>query len=235
MKKEIEHALPQVEQRPIENFCIEDRCCPERFPTPTFPSPTNCLPFESFEQMEKEIKAANELLLDLALEDRPPEEIFRKVFAGLEGLKVIVIMNEGKTITGKVMTVGFDFVVLLDGKVEIILPYRQIDMVKPCGRFAEPTTEPSLLNIDSCLRKDIAFCFGEIVASSPELLQRFFKIRLTIYLLLLDAKIIEITLDNTVIEGLVMDVDKETIIIESDQELKIIPIEKITMIKNFQV
>ncbi|WP_342535961.1 hypothetical protein [Sporosarcina sp. FSL K6-3508] len=229
MKKEIEHTLPQVEQKPIEDFCIDDRCCPERFP-----SPTNCLPFESFEQMEKEIKAANELLLDLALEDRPPEEIFRKVFAGLEGLKVIVIMNEGKTITGKVMTVGFDFVVLLDGKVEIILPYRQIDMVKPCGRFAEPTTEPSLLNIDSCLRRDIAFCFGEIVASSPELLQRFFKIRLTIYLLLLDAKIIEITLDNTVIEGLVMDVDKETIVIESNKKLKVIPIDKITLIKKYQ-
>jgi len=224
--------LPQVEQAPIEDFCIDERCCPERLPTPAFPSPTSCLPLETLEQLEEEIEEANQFLLDLALDDeRTSDEIFRDAFSGLEGLMVEISRKTGKVIKGKVHTVGFDFVVILDEEVEIILPYREIIKVKPSGRFAEPDDEAQLLNIDACLRRDITFHFGKVVASSPELLNVFFRMRLNIYLLLLESKNVKVSLDDTVIEGLVKKVHKETITIKSGNESNDISINNISMVK----
>ena len=92
------------------------------------------------------------------------------------------------------MTIGFDFVLLLDGKEEIIVPYREVAKIEPSGRFAEPEHVPSLIDIDGCLRRDITFSFGAIVVPHPELLHRFFKIRLNIFLLLVECKHVKIIL-----------------------------------------
>lgn len=230
-----EHELNQssieVQKQEINNFCIPKRFCPERFPSPQHPSPTDCLPPEELEKVRADIIKANELLLDLALTDnRPPDETFQKVFDGLAGLKVEITTLIGETIEGKVMTIGFNFVVLQDEQLETILPFEQIDNIKPCGRFAEPDHEQQLRDIDHCFRRDLTFHFGEVVASSPELIQIFFRISLNIYLLLLETKRIQVKVGEVSFEGLVTDVDKEIIVLKVDGESQVIPIDNILLI-----
>jgi ribosome maturation factor RimP len=224
--------LPLVEQDTIEDCCIDDSCCPDRLQSAEFPSPTGCLPEEELAELKERINAANNLLLDLALDDdRPPEETFLKVFSGLMGLQVKVEVEGGRTVEGKVHTAGHNFVVLLDEHTEVVLPYRTITKVEPCGRFAEPDHEAELREIDPCLRRDLTFNFGATVASSPELLHLFFRMRFNIYLLFLEAKTIELTQGDETIEGFVTDVNEESVVLKVKKEIQIIPMEKITMIK----
>jgi hypothetical protein len=134
-----------VPQQQEEYFHIPLRCCPDRFPSPTLPSPTDCLPPDVLEQVIEKIRDANELLLNLALDDeRPPHETYQKIFDGLAGIRVETTNLLGETIEGKVTLVGFDFVVLREVERIIILPYIEIESIKPFGRFAEPYHDPEL-------------------------------------------------------------------------------------------
>ncbi|WP_047985566.1 hypothetical protein [Ornithinibacillus californiensis] len=232
MKTVIKQELPIVDHAPVEDFCINERCCKERYPSQTYPSPTSCLPLEQLKELKAKIARANRLLLDLALDnDRTPEEIFRNAFNGLEGLMVEVDLEIGSKLLGKVDTVGFDFCVLLDEEGEVVLPYRQIIKVKPSGRYAEPDKESSQIAIESCFRRDLTYYFGEVVASSPMLIQLFFGMRFNIFLLLVEARKIEITLDGETIEGFVTDINKETIVVKVGKDIKVISFNKIAMVK----
>ena len=96
------------------------------------PFPADCLPPEVLESVIEKIRDANELLLDLALADeRPPEETFQKVFDGLVGLRVEITNQLGETIEGRVTLAGFNFVVLQEEEIVSILPYSQIETIKP--------------------------------------------------------------------------------------------------------
>ena len=220
-----------MEQEHKNDFYIPKRCCPDRFPSPQLPSPADCLPPEVLERVIEEIRDANELLLDLALADeRPPEETFQKVFDGLVGLRVEITNQLGETIEGGVTLAGFNFVVLQEEEITFILPYSQIELIKPSGRFAEPYPGPELTEIDPCLRRDLTFHFGEVVSSSPELIHLFFRIHLDIYLLTLDAKRIHVKIGGSTVEGLLTDVNKETIVLKVEAERTIIPIDDILLI-----
>lgn len=223
---------PSVARDTIDDFCIDDSCCPDKYPSLEFPSPVSCLPEEKLAELNQRINAANNLLLDLALDDdRLPEETFLKVFSGLAGLQVEVEIDGGRKLEGKVHTAGHDFVVLLDKQTEVILPYRIIAKVEPCGRFAEPGREAEFREADPCLRRDLTFNFGATVASSPELLHLFFRMRFNIYLLFLEAKTIELTLGDESVEGFVTDVNKESVVVKVKKDIQIIPMDKITMIQ----
>ena len=98
-------------------------------------------------------------------------------------MRVEITNQLGETIEGRVTLAGFNFVVLQEEEIISILPYSQIETIKPNGRFAEPYPEPELSEIDPCLRRDLTFHFGEVVSSSPELIHLFFRIHLDVYLL----------------------------------------------------
>jgi hypothetical protein len=231
MEKEHEDFNAKVTPEQKKDFYIPERCCPERFPSPQLPSPADCLPPEVLERVIEEIRDANELLLDLALaDDRPLEETFQKVFDGLIGLQVEIKNQLGETIEGRVTLAGFNFVVLQEEEMTFILPYSQIELIKPSGRFAEPFPGPELTEIDPCLRRDLTFHFGEVVSSSPELIHLFFRIQLEIYLLILESKRIQVKVDGSTLEGLLADVNKETIDLKVEGERTIIPIDKISLI-----
>ena len=233
MEQEHEDCSSSVipEQGQKNDFYIPERCCPERFPSPRLPSPVDCLPPEVLESVIEKIRDANELLLDLALADeRPPEETFQKVFDGLVGLRVEITNQLGETIEGRVTLAGFNFVVLQEEEIVSILPYSQIETIKPDGRFAEPYPGPELTEIDPCLRRDLTFHFGKVVSSSPELIHLFFRIHLDVYLLLVEAKRIQVKIDGSTVEGLLTDVNKETIVLKVVEERNIIPIDKISLI-----
>lgn len=66
-----------------DDFCIPEDCCPLRLETPKFPSPTSCLPEEQTEELERQIDATNELLLNFALSNEQPELGKMKSLEGL--------------------------------------------------------------------------------------------------------------------------------------------------------
>ena len=223
--------MRKIEKEQLNDFCIQEQCCPERFPSPKLPSPTDCLPPQVLEKVLEEIRDANELLLDLALaDDRPPEETFQKAFDGLIGLRVEITNLLSETIEGLVTLVGYNFVVLRKEEIVFILPYSQIETLKPSGRFAELYHDPGLSEIDPCFRRDLTFNFGEVNSSSPELIHLFFRIRLNVYLLTLEAKRIQVKLDDSTVEGLLVDANKETIVLKVEGERTLIPIEKVSLI-----
>ncbi|WP_017378533.1 hypothetical protein [Paenisporosarcina sp. TG-14] len=215
----------------INDFCIPKACCPDRFPSPKLPSPTDCLPPNELEKVLEEIEAANELLLDLALDsDRSINETYQKVFDGLIGIRVEITNGLGETVEGKVTLSGFDFVSLEEEESRWLYPYSQIETIKPYGRFAEPFHEPELSLIDPCFRRDLTFHFGDVVSSSPELLHLFFRISLDVYLLLYVEKHVQVKTDESTIEGILADVYKDSIALDQQGETTSIQREKISLI-----
>jgi len=224
-------SLHSVQHKHTEYFHIPHQCCSDQFPSPTYPSAADCLPTDELDQVVEKIRDANELLLNLALDDsRPPHETYQKMFDGLVGIRVEITNLLGETIEGKITLVGFDFVILREEDLTILFPFKEIDSIKPFGRYAEPYHDPELTMIDSCLRRDITFHFGEVVSSSPELIQLFFRIHLSVYLLLFQEKQILVKTDGLTLEGLLTDVNKETITLKVEEESTIFPLAMIKLI-----
>ena len=175
----------------------EEHCCPERFPSPQLPSPTDCLPPDELAKVLGHIRDTNELLLDLALSDsRSPQETYRKVFDGLTGLRVEIANHKGEKIEGVVTLVGSDFLVLREDGHTTLVPFDKIDGIQPYGKYAEPYPKSEISGMKPALHRELTFHFGEVVASSPKLIQLFFGIRLDIYLLLLEDKRVKVTIEE---------------------------------------
>ncbi|MCM3709087.1 hypothetical protein [Sporosarcina luteola] len=201
--------------------------CPETPLNPQLPSPTDNLPPELLEK----IYDANNLLLDLALsDDRSANETYQKMFDGLIGLSVEIPIRAGKPVVGRVTLAGFDFVVLQAKEGTFILPYVQIEKIKPAGRYAEPLPDPKLKDASPGCQQELTYRFGEKVASSPELIHLFFRMRLDVYLLTLESRSLQVvTLDSTFFGGL-LQVNKETICLNVDEKEIEIPMSRICLI-----
>ena len=220
-----------------DDFCIPEQRCPERIEQPQLTSPTSCMTHEQLTELEEKIREANGKLLDLGLsDDREEREVFQRAFDGLVGQRVRVILHcpslkdQNKRVkkTGRVMLVGFDFVVLRNKKhKEVIIPFHQVKRIKETGRFAEPFAEATLDEIDPCLRRMVTFQFGNTVASSPELIQLFFRLRLVNYLLLLQNKRIKVRLEDRFVTRRICNLSKETITLQSGNKQTEIPISNI--------
>lgn len=229
-----------VHSRADDNFCNDENCCPEIIPTPKFPSPSSCLPEEMQLELEGQIEEINRLLLDLALSGQQPEEARRRAFDGLVGQMVEVNLNcpafqapakkkrTPKTkrlkkkhhkvqlknkLSGCVDLVGWDFVQITNEKASFIIPSLNIKQIKKNDHDMKPVNMQSLRNIDPCFRRALTFRFGETVSSSPELIQIFFRLRFTNFLLLLLDKEIALVLEEKPVKGMIGDVSKETITI----------------------
>lgn len=209
----------------------QDQCCPDRFPSPQLPSPTDCLPPDELARVLEQIKDANELLLDLALsDDRPPQETYRKVFNGLIGVRVEIKNQQLETVEGVVTFVGYDFIILREGDYAFIFLFEKMERIEPYGKYSEPYPKLELGEIEPCLRRELTFNFGKIVAASPELIHLFFGIRLEKYLLSMEDKRIQIKMGDISVDGLLTDADKETITLDINGEKNVIPIEKVLLI-----
>ncbi|MBY0095886.1 hypothetical protein [Mesobacillus maritimus] len=116
-----------------------------------------------------------------------------------------------RTVEGRVHLVGRNFVLLKSTDKEIFIPLLKVCSIYLKNRFARPANEADLLCIDPCFRRALTFRFGETVASSPELIQLFYRIPLNIYLLLLEGKRIRVRLADTIVVGTLIKVEKEQI------------------------
>ncbi|MBA2176083.1 hypothetical protein H0266_14395 [Halobacillus locisalis] len=213
--------------------------CPTRN-TPELPSPTSCLPEEETEELEEKIDKANQLLLSLALsesDDVTKQQTMMKLLDGIVGLRVRVLMQaeEETTVEGKLKLVGYDFALLEDDGVEKIVPFTFMKTVEACGRFAEMDHEPSLEDIDECFRELLVNQFGCVVSGSPELINLFFRIRLDIYLLLVEAKRIRVyTESDEFRDGLLTDVNKGSIVTQDKGKTEVFNLDHILMIDLLQ-
>lgn len=206
-------------------------CCPDQFPSPQLPSPTDCLPPDELAKVLEQIKDANELLLDLALsEEQPSHESYRKVFDGLIGVQVEITNEQGATVEGVVNFVGYNFIILKDETITVIYPFDKIDKLLPYAKHSEPYPKIKLSEIDPCLRRDLTFTFGKIVAKSPELLHLFFGIRLEKYLLIMEDKKVKVNMRDIIVDGLITDADMESITLNTNGESNVIPIEEVSFI-----
>ncbi|RFU61742.1 LSm family protein [Peribacillus glennii] len=136
--------------------------------------------------------------------------------------------DESVILMGRVEVVGKDFVMLKDDMKEFLIPFAQIRFIKLQNRFVHRPHEPELLDIDPCLRRSITFNFGETVASSPELIRIFFKLNLSIFLLLQLRKLVKIQLKDEVFVGIVDEVSEESVGLQMENgKLREIPFRSI--------
>lgn len=112
---------------------------------------------------------------------------------------------------GNVSLVGFNFVSLQANHGEYLIPFEKINTIQTQQEYLTLKKEPHFSNIDPCFRRDLTFHFGETVASSPELIQVFYKIRLDIYLLLLIHHQVKITTNEGSFNGIIVGVYKDSL------------------------
>ncbi len=113
--------------------------------------------------------------------------------------------------SGRVHLVGRDFVLLKRKKQDLLIPFSSVHSVTSFKRFSHSVRKPALLDADPCLQQALILNFGETVASSPELIQLFFKMSLPIFLLqLLDQKV-KVVFDGKKLTGCLRKVDKEAL------------------------
>ncbi|PIC80333.1 hypothetical protein CSV75_00615 [Sporosarcina sp. P18a] len=218
----------QKKQMQKPDFFIPKKCFPRRAVSPELPSPESCLPLEKREEVDEKIAETNRLLLDLALDDnRSIQETFQRAFDGLIGLEVEIINPLNETISGVVMRAAYDFILLSREDYKIIVPYEQIESVKSSGYYSEQLPKANLKNIDPHLRRKLTFQFGKVVASSPELIQLFFKIPLAVYLLLFVDQTIKVRVGAVLFEGVLVNLNKESIVLKLANDTRIISIRNI--------
>lgn len=140
------------------------------------------------------------------------------------------VNKKERKLSGRVHGIGRDFVLIRRNKEEIFIPLIKISLIKPHDRFAQPTDEPELLDIDPCLRRALTFNFGKTVAASPELIGIFFKLTLPIVLLNHVDKKVRIKVANETLDGTLMEINKESLIISMRNKLRVIPLLSICFI-----
>ncbi|EDL64245.1 hypothetical protein [Bacillus sp. SG-1] len=248
----------ELEKKKSEfKFCTEGHCCQDRLKQPEIPSDNSCMPEEELEAVEEDIDRANQLLLQLGLEDPERNRVIKEAFRGIEGLIVTIELEVGeeeeeggeegeaegdaknevavakveREVTGKVFLAGNDFVALLQDETEILIPNEMVSLIKAEGRYAEPVSEPQLSEIDPCFRRELTFHFGRTVSSSPELIQIFFGMKLAIYLLLIQDKEIQVVLEEETLEGVLWKVSEDSLTLKNGQEEKDINLAHVLYIK----
>lgn len=186
--------------------------CPGQIPQPRFPSPTSNFPAEDLENLKRGINKANTLLLSLAQEGeidgneidsaRIPivqagEAAKGEVEINDRALQVSLFQligqcvevtircnDEEEVMDGIFADSGRDFIILERNykihKNLLLIPFEKIIKIEH-QQVKEPC-ERNLSDIDTCLRRDITFCFGETVSKSPFLLNLFFGLSLSLFL-----------------------------------------------------
>ena len=130
---------------------------------------------------------------------------------------------------GYVHLSGRDFVLLRRNNGTTLIPLRRIELIKARNRFAEPSHEPQLLDIEPCFRRALTFHFGKTVASSPELIQLFFRLTIPVFLLTHLGNKVKIKIEDDEIQGTLKEVNKESVVISTrDETEKTIPIQSIS-------
>ncbi|MDQ0230445.1 hypothetical protein [Metabacillus malikii] len=208
-------------------FCTP-YCCPERKNTLAFPSPNSSFPLEELEEIEKCIQLANQLLLTLALSGEGEEEDLRAIQENLRKLRgkfvdVHVNCEEKQLIRkGTILDAGRNFLIL-ESTVgnTVMIPFENLLTVTRKKDAKLRDDDQELLQIGTCLRRNLTLNFSEVVAKSPYLLNLFFGIELS---LLLESYVgcfvyVKAADERMEIDGILMNVNERRVEVLKDEEL----------------
>ena len=125
---------------------------------------------------------------------------------------------------GFVQLVGSDFVQLQKNGKTFIIPFNKICLVLSKKPYHPPKPQASLLDIDPCFRRNLTFNFGETVAHDPELIQIFFRIKLSMYLKTFTDEKVTIYTNSEKVKGLLAGLENGNVNLVSDNgQVKEIP------------
>ena len=204
--------------------------------TPRFPSATGCLSREETEELEECIEEANELLLSLGLSGERGKvqstylALQDKLGADIQIELECTVQNE---LTGNIILVGRDFLIVDHDHGKAIIPYEHI---------VSFSIDEGKLNYDFCrqvdewikdpyLRRGLVLNFGAVVSQSPALIQEFFGLTLPVLLITYSNCEVKVYMDNELISGSLVDVDSDTIRVQSQKSYEMIPLANICKIE----
>jgi hypothetical protein len=167
-------------------------------------------PIELVEQSEIESKTPSQKLKTKRL----LKKVNKKKNLLIKRKRKLRKKNKG-VIEGKVQLVGRDFVQLMEKGQKILIPFSKVCVTLTKKQFQPAVHEPSMINIDPCFRRELTFNFGETVANDPELVQLFFRIKLSMYLKTSVGERIIVKTDSERLQGIVKSVDSKNIIIDN--------------------
>ncbi len=117
---------------------------------------------------------------------------------------------------GFVQLVGSDFVLLQKNRKTFIIPFNKICLVLSKKPYHPHRPQAPLLDIDPCFRRDLTFNFGETVAHDPELIQIFFRIKLSMYLKTFTDEKVTIYTNSEKVIGLLTGIENGHVNLVSD-------------------
>lgn len=133
---------------------------------------------------------------------------------------------------GFVKLVGSDFVQLKKNGKTFIIPFNKICLVLSKKRYQPPIFDTPLADIDSCFRRDLTFKFGETVADDPELVQIFFRIRLSMYLKTIADEKVTIYTNSVKETGLLKSCENGKVyLVNKDGQVKEVPLTSFVYMK----
>jgi hypothetical protein len=207
----------------VENdqFCTP--CdCPEQIPTPRYSAPTRVLPIREHEELKECIHEVNELLLALARHPNSHDqlELWRKFRTLLNQFVSVTVLcdHEEVKVKGIVKDVGRDFIALDDFDQKTFILFEKICSVQHHEtKEAHQLHEGELAHLDICSKRELVLNFGEVVSKSPFLLNLFFGLNLDVFLLEFVDCHIRLVLENEEIEGVLLDTDREQLLIKTKE------------------
>ncbi|WP_420976271.1 hypothetical protein [Bacillus vallismortis] len=225
-----------------EGFFCSPFQCQEQIPQPRFPSPTSILSPEELEELQSCIEEVNELLRTVG--NRPEPDHQRALQQKMQTLRnqyVKVEMlcgDEIDILTAGFVDSGLDFIILDDFDENILIPFSKI-------RFVQHTNDHNgheghvqeLIDIDTCLRREIILNFGEIVSQSPFLINLFFGLTLNLFLekfigCKIEVKIIEGDSGKSIlVEGTLQCAEDDSIQINTQKDIVDLPLNNICLMK----
>ncbi|KKI92657.1 hypothetical protein WQ54_08585 [Bacillus sp. SA1-12] len=183
-----EFRCPECVDPEQDDFFCSPNHCPEQIPQPKFPSANSSFSPEELAEITECIEQANDILLTLGVE-RDPDNL-RSLQQSLRLLRnqlVIVKINCGEEklkLSGLFVDAGLDFIILETnvGNILIIPTERIILLEHPNPTGSMTGRDEELIDINSCLRRNLTFHFGAVVSKSPFLLNLFFGLKLSLFL-----------------------------------------------------
>lgn len=179
-----------------------------------FSSPAGAAPTEEIRLFNEYKEQANLLQIANAVPERRKFLMLKKFLKMRRNQQVIVRLKKDNQIfekTGKVNTVGRDFVMLTNAKERIWMPFRTIESANiPSGVPLYSTSHQNLI-YDNQLKERLLYRFGETVASRDILVQQFYEETLLTNLNSWKSLWVKVETEQKVSFGKIEDTDSQTL------------------------
>ncbi|KGA96588.1 hypothetical protein AJ85_18220 [Alkalihalobacillus alcalophilus ATCC 27647 = CGMCC 1.3604] len=223
--------------------------CPARLPSPRYSSPTTSLTAEDYEELISCIEVINQLLLALANESDEENQLelrqhLRKILDAFVSVSVKCGDQELK-IKGLLKDVGKNFILITDFDKRTFIPFTNICFIQHDSNQKRHETaheghRHTLIDIDTCMRRQLVLHFGEYVSQKPYLLNLFFGLSLELYLLQFIECPVHVVkrmseeshaINEDEIRGILVDAKDGQLYLKQKEQLELVNVEDICYIK----